>query len=69
MLFTAGAGDFVFIDVRFHFVVRPAVYDNIKVVFAYVVLDKLVGAETLLTFLTVHKRVGEVTDVAGRNPD
>ena len=52
-----------------HFFICPAVYNHFgHIMGCHVVFNQLIGAETLLTFLTVHQRVGEAANVTGCHP-
>ena len=65
MLSADGAGDFVFRDIRFHFLVRH----GIGVDFAFGMrFDQRVGAVAALAFLTVHFGIGKGRRVSARVP-
>ena len=70
MLATAWAADVVVIDVFLHFFLRPRVYAalNGDAVLCHVILDQLVGTETLLTCLAVHQRIRETAQMSGSYP-
>ena len=70
MLAAGGAGDVLLLDEGLHLVLREGVDGLIQLhaVLAAPVLDELVGAETLLTLLTVHQRIGEAAQMAGGHP-
>ena len=59
MLAAGGAGDVVLVDVGLHLLLAPGVYGTLDLdaVLLVVILDQLVGAETLLTALAVQKRI------------
>ena len=70
MLTAAWAADVVIIDVFLHFFLGPCIYTTLNgnAILSHVVLDQLVGTETLLTCLTVHQRIREATKMSGSNP-
>ena len=66
----AGRADNLIIVYKFlHLFICPTVYNHFgHIVGCHVVFNQLIGAETLLTFLTVHQRVGEAANVTGCHP-
>ena len=58
------------VDEAFHFFLRPAVYRSaiIDPVFITEFLDQLIRAETLVTFLAIHKRIRESSQMSGCYP-
>ncbi len=70
VLSTGGAGNIVVLNKILHFLLRKCVDGLRKNVtgLAAPVLDELIGTETLLTFLTVHKRIGKSCKVTRCNP-
>ena len=70
MLSAAGTADVVVVDILLHLFLGPAVDPCLRLnaLFCHIVLDQLIGAETLLTCLTVHKGVGEASQMAGSHP-
>ena len=50
--------------VAFHLVFAPAVYNNIIAALVSKVFYKLISSVACLTFLTVHKRIGERAHMA-----
>ena len=70
MLAAAWAADIVVIDVFLHLFLGPCVYGtfNLDSLLIHIVLNQLVGAETLFTCLAVHKRIGKTAQMAGSHP-
>ena len=70
MLAAGGAGDVLLLDEVLHLLLGEGVDGLVQLhaVLAAPVLDELVGAEALLTLLTVHQRIGEAAQMAGSHP-
>ena len=54
-----GAGNVIFLDIFAHLIACPAVRVDIKSLFVYIVLNKLIRAMTATANLTVHKGIGK----------
>ena len=70
MLAAGRAGNAVLSDEIHHLFLAPAVHGTAEVdaVFLGKVLDQLVRAEPFMTFLTVHQRVGEASQMTAGHP-
>ena len=70
MLSAGRTADIVLIHISLHFFRGPCVYRalDLNAVLSHIVLDELIGTETLLTALAVHQRVGEAAQMSGRYP-
>ena len=70
MLSAARARNLLLYHEFLHLFLGPSIYGALQrnTVFLAEILDNLISTETLLTLLTIHKRVGEACQVTGGNP-
>ncbi len=53
-----------------HLLLGPCIHSSLKryIMHLTVILDQLVRTETLMTFLTIHKRIGKTAQMSGSDP-
>ena len=70
-MFAAGRARYImFLDKILHLLLAPAVHGAVQrhALFRNIIFNDLIRAESLMTFLTVHQRIGEAAQMAAGYP-
>ena len=64
------AWNLMFFDKCSHLLLRPRIHRTLDLdsFFRTVIFDQLISTETLMTFLTIHQRIGKSAQMSGSHP-